>query len=468
MPLLRARGPVPVSSTIDFSASVSRPTRRFAARPWAAWLLVGIAAVLLVVTYARSMGVGGLDYSAYFDASNWVRAGQSIYARSLMWRDVGYAPEYPMAKPDGMAFLYPPLFAIAMVPFTLLSINMGFAVWLAILFAALVAATWVVLDTLFAVRRGALLMLTVIAAAAAAFFQPMRTILITGQVDVALILMMALAFRAFAKRQDSRAAVLLGVAIAIKPTIGFLVLFLLWKGAYRAAVVCCAVGGVLLLAPFALAGGAPSVLEYLAVSSYVSGPGFGVSPINQSPWGLLLRFFTPNAYTVPFVVAPLLPPIGRVVICIATLGGLALLVRRTRVSPITQQALEYSLVIIGLLVAGPLSEAGHYGYLLIPVASMAAAIVQTQLSKRARYMLAGSLVGLFGYLSLPSLTPMDCMFFEFWQGPVAGARVLLSGMHVYGLLAMAVLTCATLWQTRRNQAHANTTPWLGCTQQSRW
>ena len=439
-----------MSSTFDLSHHAVTPQWQFAARRWATWLLVVLAAALLLVTYARSITTGGLDYSAYFDAGNWVRQGHSIYERSLLWRDVGYAPEYPMPKPDGMAFLYPPAFAVAIVPFTYLSIDTGFAIWLGILFVTLVASTWVVLDTLFPkLSRTTLLTLTVIGSAVAAFFQPMRTILITGQVDVALIMLMALALRAFVKRQDMRVAVLLGVAIAIKPTIGFLVLFLLWKRAYRAAIYCCVIAGVLLLVPFAITGGVQGVLEYIAVSSYASGPGFDVSPINQSPWGLLLRFFTPNAYTVPFVVAPLVPTIVRIIIGLATLGGLSLLVKRSRTLPVTQQALEYSLVIIGLLVAGPLSEAGHYGYLLIAIVAMVAALTQTPLSTKVRYGLAGALVLLFGYLSLPSLTPIDCVFFEYWQAPVAGAKVLLTGMHVYGLLAMTALACVTLWQTRQ-------------------
>jgi glycosyl transferase family 87 len=437
-----------VSSTFDLSRPAVTP--RFAAIKWATWILVALAAALLLATYARSITTGGVDYSAYFDAGNWVRQGHSIYGRSLLWRDVGYAPEYPMPKPDGMAFLYPPAFAVAIVPFTFLSIETGFAIWLGILFVALVAATYITLDTLFpSLSRNSLLTLTMVGSAAAAFFQPMRTILITGQVDVALILLMALALRAFLKHQDVRTAVLLAVAIAIKPTMGFLVLFLLWKRAYRAAIYCCAIAGVLLLVPFAVTGGVQGILEYIAVSSYVSGPGFDVSPINQSPWGLLLRFFTPNAYTVPFVVAPLLPTIGRIVIGLATLAGLAAIVSRSRTAPVIQQALEYSLVIIGLLVAGPLSEAGHYGYLLIAIAAIAAALLQTHVSPKLKYGLAATLVLLFGYLSLPSLTPIDCVFFEYWQAPVAGAKVLLTGMHVYGLLAMTALAMVTLWQTRR-------------------
>jgi alpha-1,2-mannosyltransferase len=420
---------------------------------WANWTLVALAGVLLLVTYIRSIGLGGLDYSAYFDAGNWVRSGHGLYERALAWRDMGYAPEYPMQRPPGMAFLYPPAFAIAMVPATFLSLETGFAIWLGTLFAALFAATWVAVGTLFPQSRLQLLKVVLVAAAAAAFFQPVRTALITGQVDILILLLLALALRSFVQRKDGRTALLLAVAITIKPTIGFLVLFLLWKRAYRAAVVCSVVAGVLLLAPFALTGGLSAVWDYIAVSAYASSAGFDVSPINQSPFGMLLRLFTANAYTVPFLVAPVIPTIGRIIISVGTLAALARLVRRSRSFAVTDQALEYSLVIIGLLVAGPLSEAGHYSYLLVPVAAIAAAILHTPSRARTRLAFAGCLVLLYGYLSLPSLTPMDCVFFEFWQAPVAGTKVLLTGMHVYGLLAMTLLASVTLWWSRGKIGH---------------
>jgi hypothetical protein len=420
----------------------------------AVWTLAALAVALLVATYVRSIGAVGVDYVAYFDAGNWVREGQRLYERSLTWRDVGYAPEYPMPMPLGMQFVYPPVFAVAFAPFTMLSLDGAFAVWLGVLFAALIAAIWVLVSTLLPQARPYRLQLALILAAVAAVFNPVRTIFITGQVDLIILLLLALALRSFLRRQDVLTGVLLAAAIAIKPTIGFFVLFLLWKRAYRAAIVCCGLAGALLLLPFGVAGGLPTLLDYAAVSSYLSSAGFDVSPINQSPFGMLLRLFTINAYTVPLVVAPIIPTIGRAVITLGTLATLALLVRRSRSVSVTRQSLEFALMVVGLLIAGPLSEAGHYGYLLLPFAAVGAAVYNAA-PGRGRLIGAAALVGLFAYLSLPSLTPIDCMFFEYWQGPVGGARVALSGMHLYGLLGVALLTVVALLkvpQPRVNEA----------------
>jgi hypothetical protein len=105
-----------------------------------------------------------------------------------------------------------------------------------------------------------------------------------------------------------------------------------------------------------------------------------------------------------------------------------------------QQALEYSLFIVGLLVAGPLSEAGHYGYLLLPLAAVGAAVLTDRRGGRNRILIATALVVVYAYLSLPSLTPMDLEFFAYWQAPVSGLKLLMTGMHLYGLVCVAALT----------------------------
>jgi hypothetical protein len=173
---------------------------------------------------------------------------------------------------------------------------------------------------------------------------------------------------------------------------------------------------------------------------------------------MLLRLFTTNAYTVPLFVAPIVPTLGRIAITLGTLAALMLLVRRARTSSVARQSLEFGLVVIGLLIAGPLSEAGHYGYLLLPLAAVGAALYKAPPS-RGRVIGVAALVGMFAYLSLPSLTPIDCMFYEYWQGPVGGPRVLLSGMHLYGLVGVLLLTVLTLrsYAQPRNNVRLNST-----------
>lgn len=418
-------------------------------RRWLTRILAVLGAAGLIATYIRSVSPPGVDYVAYYDAGGWIRAGARLYERSLIWRDVGYAPEYPMPMPDGMQFVYPPVFAFAFSPLTLLPVDTAFAMWLGVLFAALMGATWLLLRLLLPKHMSPSLSIVLAAAAAAAFFQPMRTILITGQVDVVILLLLVLALRAFVRGEDIQVGLWLALAVAIKPTLGFLVLFLVWKRAYRAVVACGVVAFVLLAVPFIGAGGTPTVLDYVAVSGFLSSVAFDVSPINQSPYGMLLRLFTVNAYTVPVLVAPLLPLVGRALLTVGTLGALAWMVCRSRDIPVHQQALEYSLFIIGLLLAGPLSEAGHYGYLLLPLAAVAIGVIADTTGPRMRIPTAVALLALFAYLCLPSLTPMDLAFFAYWQEPVRGLKLVMTGMHLYGLLGVAALTMATLASTAR-------------------
>src|SRR5439155_23959005 len=99
------------------------------------------------------------------------------------------------------------------------------------------------------------------------------------------------------------AALWLALAIAIKPAAGFLILFFFWKRAYRAGMLAGALAAALIAAPFVLLG-ARAAADGIAVATYWSSPTFAVSPIHQAPYGLLLRLFTPNVFTVPVVDAP--------------------------------------------------------------------------------------------------------------------------------------------------------------------
>jgi hypothetical protein len=297
-------------------------------------------------------------------------------------------------------------------------------------------------------------------------FQPVRAGIWAGQADFIVLLLLALAMSAFVGRHDRRAGLWLGLAAAIKPTVGFIVLFYVWKGAYRAALTASILPITLLILPTALLG--PGVLvDFIAVARYWSSPTYGVSPVNQSPYSLLLRLFTPNPFTAPVADLPALPGILHIAVVLATLVALAALVARSRASSIHQSSLEYGFVCVATLLVSPLSEDHHYSILVLPFAAMAAIAVSTALQP-ARAMagrlgacgalppnqvlaFSGRLAALsfgaaltYAFFSLPALHPLKMAFYAFYEGPVAAPKSLLTGVHVYGLTSAAIVTAFTL------------------------
>jgi hypothetical protein len=438
---LEAEGPGGfVASPARHPAAVATPLGQRQSVTHAAALTVAIiAAVILALMVVRAMGATRGDFEAYYSGAWAIRENTALYDRALAWRDAGFAVKYPGPEPvSGSPYVYPPMFAAALVPFSFLSLEVAGLIWLGIGLGCLLGTAYVLIGLLFPslaawVRVPAVLGL----GGLIALYQPARSILFTGQGDALLLFLMALALAAFTHRRDARAGSWIALAIAIKPTAGFLILFLLWKRAYRAAIVATGLSAALVLAPFVVLG-ADVAADAYAAAQYWSSAAFGVSPVNQSPYGLLLRLLTPNAYTVPIADAPLSVFVLRILVIAGTFGLLAASVGRSRAVPPSRIALEFGMMIIGMLLAGPLSEDNHYLYLVIPFVATAA-ILLVRRALPGRPALAAGFAAVLAYLSLPTLNALDNAFYAYYIAPVTWPLSLLTGMHVYGLIALAIL-----------------------------
>jgi hypothetical protein len=398
------------------------------------------AAILAAVVVRGVSGAWLGDFSAYYTGAAALASGDRLYAGALAWRDAGFAVNFPGPAPSaGNPYAYAPAFALTLIPLTAVQFQPASLIWYALIVVSVVGIAYTLARLLLPGDTRRVVMTAMGIGGLLALFQPVRSILFTGQIDTMLLLLLTLTLAAFTLRKDMLAAVLLALAITIKPTLGVFVLYFLWKRAYRAAFVCCAVAGTLLIAPFLILG-LDALSDFLAVLQYWTSPAFGASPVNQSPAGLFLRVFTPNAWTVPFVDAPQLVTLGRVLVAGVTLLTLMTLVPRARATTPTQSALEFGLVVVAMLLAGPVSQDNHYVFLVIPMVSLAAVLpTHWRSSSRSVVALGIALVAVYVYLSLPTLLALDYANYAYHVAPVTGSTVLLTGMHVYGLTVLAVL-----------------------------
>jgi alpha-1,2-mannosyltransferase len=410
-------------------------------------VVAGVALVALLALFVRTLDAPRNDFAVYYAAARSIRDGASVYAPALAWVDAGYTVHAPAPDPLGgvSPYVYPPIFAVELIPLTFLPLPVATVIWSAFTMACLLAAAYLLVGLLFPGASGwAKLVAVLMLGAIITFFQPARSTLYFGQADALLLLLMTLGLAAFARGRDRSAALWLAAAIAIKPAAGFLLLFFLWKRAYRAAALAAAVGGLLVLAPFAFLGPQAAV-DAFRVVTYWSSASFAVSVINQAPYGLLLRLFTSNPFTVPMLDAPFLATVLRVGVVLATLLLLALTIRRSRAVAPAQLAFEYGLVIIGMLLAGPLSENFHYVYLALPLV-VTGAVLFTGAPGWARLACAAALLLVLGYLSLPGLTTISHGFYEHYTSPLVWPRSLFTGAHLYGLVALTLLM-VVVWRT---------------------
>ncbi len=149
-----------------------------------------------------------------------------------------------------------------------------------------------------------------------------------GQAD---LLMAALAVGAFGlwSRGNPWAALVIALAIAVKPTLALVLAVWLWKGDWRGALRG-AVATVVLLALSFVPVGLAALHDYLVFYSKWNAFQANAEYINQSPYGMLLRMFTLNAYTHPLINAPwLVLPLR-----LASMAGAAWLWARAVSSPL--------------------------------------------------------------------------------------------------------------------------------------
>ncbi|HVY37790.1 MAG TPA: glycosyltransferase 87 family protein, partial [Polyangia bacterium] len=210
---------------------------------------------LPALAVAAVLGIGAVcaglslqqDFAAYDAAGTARRAGRDPYVNEVVARP-------PERLWDGVApfrhsrFLYPPLVAELFRPAAAAPYLAAKAV-----FTLLLVAAWLAAAALLPDRRGPFLV-------AGALFFPLWRHLERGQIDLLLLLLLAVAWRL--RRRAWPAGLALGAAIAIKPALAGVALIVAALGHLR--VTAAAVAALVLLAGLTIAvDGAPRLREYL-------------------------------------------------------------------------------------------------------------------------------------------------------------------------------------------------------------
>jgi hypothetical protein len=200
-------------------------------------LAVGICAVILYKAPDGSMDFRTGVWQPAFDIAH----GRAPYPVAGTWR-----------SEDGMPSIYPPLIAVVAIPLGLLPFSIASVLWAALLVAALLLIPWVLGVRDWRLFAATFLLLPVIGA------------LELGQVEILLTLAAALVWRY--RDRWLLAAAALGVALAIKPLMFPLVVWLLLTRRFRAALGAGAIAAGLTLASWTAIGfsgmrGYPDLLQ---------------------------------------------------------------------------------------------------------------------------------------------------------------------------------------------------------------
>ena len=201
---------------------------------------LAVAAALLVAAYAgtviRIAADGGfIDFAHYYAFAIHVARGGDAFDPSAPAR---LNEELGLRSADA-PLKYPPLFYVAMRPWTWLPFRAAALAWLALGQVLLVVTAALVLR-----RRAAEPARLVAVLAVAALSQPLVETLHLGQANVVVLALLALGWRGARQGRPWGAALALGLAVHVKPQFGLPIAALWWIGqravAYRAAAVAAA------------------------------------------------------------------------------------------------------------------------------------------------------------------------------------------------------------------------------------
>jgi len=265
---------------------VMAPTRRVRLIVVALVLLLYVAWSVFVVAHDRP-----LDFWLYYIAAPAMRQGVDVYQipqGDPRWETLAQPWGVPWYAPP---YRYPPLTAILVMPLTLLTPPHAAAlVFLLASTLALVASALLLSDDS---RPG---YSSVAALAIVAFFVPAPTTFYAGQVNVFVLLTVALAVWAFRRgcRWLSGLALAIGTMLKVMPIT--LIAYALWRRQWAL------VGAALLGLTAIILIGLPVVGSDITISYFIHGPELGVEGVlnptatNQSLQGLLGRLFTLHSY----------------------------------------------------------------------------------------------------------------------------------------------------------------------------
>lgn len=349
------------------------------------WLLAGAAVVLGAAIWWHAAGPGsgaGYDFRQYVVAAQSIAAGQNPYHRLIV--------ELQRQTANGETFhangyVYPPLLALILT----LPVRLGaderllWLLWNSLTALAVLWAGWE-LGGKNKLRDPFVSFVMTSPFTAALILPAIATYdLSLGQADLLLAALSVGAFGLWTRR-NPWAPVPLAAAIAIKPTLAILALVWLWKdgpgegedrpiarsfrrvmaqAVAHPTVRCAALALALVALPFAAVGLA-ATQDYVTFTTHWNAFGANADPINQSPYGMLLRLLTVNGVTRPLIDA------GWLVLPLRLLalgGALALWLRAVPRAWTTDRALALSECLLAfplVLWLSPLAEDIHYCQLM--------------------------------------------------------------------------------------------------------
>ena len=181
-------------------------------------LLLAVYAWLYLLPVFGAHAPRADDFQDYLFAAHQLASGGDPYANFIRNH---VAWDWSLSS----GYLYPPAFAVLLIPLTWVSNDLAVRIWLLLIQAAVVASLLIVYARIGRPRRGELLCL----AAVMTTFFPLASSVLTGTMNTLLLLLLTAAWACWQRRQDIFSGVFVGAAAVFKLFPIALLPYLAWR-----------------------------------------------------------------------------------------------------------------------------------------------------------------------------------------------------------------------------------------------
>jgi len=382
--------------------------------------------------HARGTGtVGGIDFKAYYIAADMLRSGKDFY-------DVRQQAEEVQARGlplNESYYIYPPLLAIIFVPLTALPMQQAAQVWF-FLNMALYGLCLVIISRALNLGRhsGILPLLWILAF----LFPPALFTLYKGQVNIVILLLLAVTYWLCARDRQVLAGLALGVATMIKIIPVLLIPYAFWRRRYALGLTAVGTISIVAILGLVIVGAGPHRTYLASVLPSLAQP--RPNPANQSLGGFLSLLLVENPYADPLAHNPALWRVLTLLASALLVSGVILVLWHGRARA-SRTDLEFALIVVTLPLVTTIGWVDLFVLLILPYATLLKHALQGQM--RMRWMVSSVISAVC--VSFPRLQ-------DLFTNLVARHESLLSnpvsmGLPFFGLILLWVATAAVLWES---------------------
>jgi hypothetical protein len=370
------------------------------------------------------------DFQDYLFAAHQIATGGDPYADFIR-------NHVPWDWSLSSGYLYPPAFAVTLIPLTWVSNDLAVRFWLLLIQVAVLASILIIYRVIGRPRRAELLALVAVLTT----FFPLANTVLAGTMNSILLLFLTLAWASWHRRRDAASGVLIGVAAIFKLFPAALLPYLAWRRHWT-LLAAASVAGVAGLALGLMVTGLDHNIYYFRemLPHLAAGTGYRE---NQSLAGVATRLCDPNTANAGGSAGWC----GRLIDWPAVLVLVAIVLRAS--SRGSRSGLEFGLAVTALPLISSVTWSFPLVVLMLPIVLL---VRQALTGRMSRPQIRALLLAWICFSAAPAIHYLLIVYpLPHWAGPLdlvpQGITRLVSEAYFIG----TVIVFASVWVALRNE-----------------